>query len=198
MMRDRRDFKIGILAEDLTDCRTLEVLVGRLLQGHGKTASFARRGKDGCANLRRKARAWMGELTDVGCSALILVHDLDRNDETELHGRLSQIPVPRGVLHHICIPVEELEAWFWSCPTALDRVAPGQGKARARPSPHLLANPKESLIRLSASQHGGKARYTTQQNPELAALLDLDLCAQRCLSFRDLSTFIAASVVQVS
>lgn len=204
-MRDKRSVKIGILAEDQTDCKTIEVLVGRLLAASGKTASFSHRGKDGCANLRRKAKAWMSELTDVGCVALILVHDLDRNpsnhalnDEAELRWRLVHIPAPPGVVHHICIPVEELEAWFWSCPTALDRLAPGQGKAKARPSPHLLPRPKEALIKLSAGEHGGKARYTTGQNPELAALLDLDLCASRCPSFRDLRAFLVDSVANAA
>jgi hypothetical protein len=204
-MKDKRSVKIGILAEDQTDCKTIEVLVGRLLSASGKSASFSHRGKDGCANLRRKAKAWMGELTDVGCAALILIHDLDRNpsnhtlnDEAELRGRLAQIPVPRGVAHHICIPVEEVGAWFWSCPTALERVAPGQGNSRAKPSPHLLPKPKEALIKLSAAQHGGKARYTTGQNPELAALLDLELCASRCPSFRDLRSFVVDSVASAA
>ncbi len=205
MMRDRRDFKIGILAEDLTDCRTLEVLVGRLLAVHGKTASFARRGKDGCEHLMRKAKVWMAEMADAGCTALLFVHDLDRdpanrmlNKEPELRRRIEQIPFPKGIARHICIPIEELEAWFWSCPRVLERLAPGQGQSIVKPSPNLVTRPKESLIRLSASQHGGKARYTTQQNPELAALLDLDLCARRCPSFRDLQTFVAESVAAAS
>lgn len=150
-MKDKRSVKIGILAEDQTDCKTIEVLVGRLLSASGKSASFSHRGKDGCANLRRKAKAWMGELTDVGCAALILIHDLDRNpsnhtlnDEAELRGRLAQIPVPRGVAHHICIPVEEVGAWFWSCPTALERVAPGQENSRAKPSPPPSAKAQRS------------------------------------------------------
>lgn len=201
-MRNKPSAKIGILAEDLTDCKTIEVLVDRLLSASGLHVSFFRRGKDGCAHLKRKAKAWMAELTEKGCSALILVHDLDRNpsnhtlnDEAELRSRLSQLPVPRGVALHICIPVEELEAWFWSCPTALDQVAPGHGQASVSRSPHLLKQPKEALIRLSAKQRGGKARYTTQQNPELAQRLDLDLCASRCPSFRDLRSFLQERVL---
>lgn len=189
--------RVGILAEDQTDCETLKVLVRRILAGVGQQASFAHRAKDGCAHLRRKARVWMAELADDGCSLLLLVHDLDRNPqngclhvESELHDRLAEVAVPSGVRRHICIPVEELEAWFWSCPQPLERIAPGQGRSQLHPSPERLAKPKERLMHLSRQHHGGKARYTTGQNPELAALLDLDLCARRCPSFQKLQAFV--------
>ena len=204
-MRTSSGLKVGILAEDRTDCDTLKVLVQRMLAARGHTASFKHRGKDGAAHLVRKAKVWMSELADEGCTVLLLVHDLDRspanqmlNDQHALRVRLDKIPVPKGVVRYICIPIEELEAWFWSCPNALERIAPGTGKDRVQSSPERLTKPKEALIRLSASQRDGKARYTTGQNPELAELLDLELCARRCPSFRDLHTFLAASVVSVS
>jgi hypothetical protein len=186
----------GIIAEDQTDCEALKVIIRRVLGDGATEGSLRSRSANGCGTLRRKAAAWMNELADKGCSAIILVHDCDRDplngelrDEEALRKQLESIAYPAWVRRTICIPVEELEAWFWSDPAVVTRVGRGEGKASA--SPHLIRKPKEELQRLSKAANG-KPRYSTNDNAELAALLDLALCARRCASFRQLVDFIKA------
>lgn len=127
-----------------------------------------------------------------GCVAAIIVHDLDRNpanntlnDEAKLRSALEAIEVPRGLERIVCIPVEELEAWFWADPDVLALV--GNGSAAA--SPHLIKQPKERLIALSRGANQ-KPRYSTNDNERLATKLNLGLCATRCPSFRAMRDFV--------
>jgi hypothetical protein len=186
--------RIGLLTEDRTDSDTLTEIVRRVV---GDEVGVRRRYGGGCSQLVRKAAVWMAELADDGCSALVLVHDLDRNpannmlnNEAELRRLIARATAPAGLRPHICIPIEELEAWFWSDPEILERIAPGLGRAQASPAPHTIQKPKEKLWHLSARAHRN-ARYTPQFNRELARSLNLDLCAQRCPAFRDLRAFLS-------
>jgi hypothetical protein len=60
-------------------------------------------------------------------------------------------------------------------------------------SPHLIRAPKEALTRLSL-QANGRPLYNTNQNESLAALLNLELCAERCASFREFRDFVFTQV----
>jgi hypothetical protein len=134
----------------------------------------------------------MRDLALKGCNFIVIIHDLDRgqntqlNDERALRAHLSAHKVPAGVQRTICIPVEEMEAWWWSDPKLVKRV--GRGKGNAVASPHLKAQPKEALQRLSRDA-GGKPLYSTNDNPWLAESIDLALCAKKCPSFADLRDF---------
>ena len=137
--------QFGILAEDQTDCDALGVLVRRIAgELFDAQVSIRRRSGKGCAKVRKKAEAWMKELAREECQAVILVHDLDRspmnvlNDEEALRQRLAQIEVPEGVERLICIPIEELVAWFWSDPEVVRIV--GRGTGDAHPEPHRIAS----------------------------------------------------------
>jgi len=185
----------GILAEDDTDCAAVGVLVRRsALEVSPAPIGLRRYSGSGCGKLRRKAEPQMRAMARDGCAAVILVHDLDRNpengqlnDEAMLRSQLAALAVPSGLERLICIPVEELEAWFWSDPAIVGEV--GRGKGKAHPSPHLLASPKEALIRLSMAGDK-KPRYSTNDNPKLAEKLALDVCAGRCRAFRELREFV--------
>jgi hypothetical protein len=65
----------------------------------------------------------------------------------------------------------------------------GQGKGAAKPNPHLISQPKEKLIELFK---GGNRKpcYSTNMNVELAEMLDLEICVDRCSSFKDLVEFL--------
>jgi len=110
------------------------------------------------------------------------------NNEARLRAELESIPFPQGTERHICIPIEEVEAWFFSDPKILKKYG-AAGKATA--SPHSVRRPKETLRALSKWENK-KPRYSTNENPRLAAELDLDLCAKRCPAFRAFRTFVAA------
>jgi len=96
-------------------------------------------------------------MSNEGCNAFIIVHDLDRNpqnnalnDEEKLRKTLEKSTSEVGSINkHICIPIEELEVWFWSDPDVIRHVGRGRGEAKLNPC--LITKPKEQLISLSAT-----------------------------------------------
>src|SRR5690348_3677731 len=119
--------RIGVIAEDETDGQTLRVLLQKL---RGSSTRVVIRADGGCGAIGRKGARWVNDLVRDDCAAVIIVHDLDRDrqtgqlrDEAVLRARLEQIPVPRGTKRYVCIPVEELEAWFWADEAVLSRIA---------------------------------------------------------------------------
>lgn len=187
----------AVLAEDQNDCEVIRVLCRRILAARGIADNAWRlhaRAGQGCANLRRKIKPWLAELAEKGCCAAIIVHDLDRNplngnlnNLTELQSRLAAAPVPRGLSRHICIPVEEIEAWFFSCERVLEKVCEKPRKAES--SPARIKRPKETLINLSRGANK-RPRYSQNQNAELAKELNLAECAKRCPEFDALTKFV--------
>jgi hypothetical protein len=184
--------RIAVIAEDDTDCDAIKNIIRRVLDENVSTKKWA---SNGCSTLRRKLSAKLSSLSDDGCNAFVIIHDLDRNPE---NGALNDEIQLRNVLEksasdinrsarHICIPIEELEAWFWSDPKVIKYIGKGKGKASA--NPHSLAKPKEELIKLSRDEKR-RPRYSVNMNAELAEKLDLELCAQRCDSFRELLEFL--------
>lgn len=195
----RSSVRVGILAEDRTDYETIAALVRRIAaKGGAGRGDLGLRGRygGGCSNLRKKARVWTEELVDGGCDAIILVHDLDRNqltgllnDESSLRQALEKIPMATGVARLVCVPVQEIEAWFFACQQTMRAI--GGAATRAHPSPHLIVDPKEKLIELSRGANR-KPRFATNDNPRYAEGLSLDDCARACGSFRDLAAFVTA------
>ncbi len=191
------DFHLGVLAESDNDCEVIRVVVRRILEakgvGPGSWRMHPRAGK-GCAKLRRGAARFLVELAERGCSAAVIVHDLDRssangslNDLALLERELGAIPVPPGLKRLVCIPVEEIEAWFFASADALEKAC---GKPqKAHPSPHLIPRPKEKLIELSRGLNR-RPRYSENDNPRLAEALDIVECTRRCAAFRELHRFV--------
>lgn len=182
------------MAEDQTDCKTVQKIVHRILGKETKTKLWSSKG---CANLKKRLSAQLQLLSSQGCNAFIIVHDLDRNpqnnalnDETKLRQILArEAGKVKGIKQHICIPIEELEAWFWSDPEVIKYI--GRGKGQAHPNPSQISKPKEKLISLSKGANG-KPRYSTNMNAELAKMLNFDLCSTRCPSFKKLVQFLKA------
>lgn len=190
-----RTLRIGLIAEDRTDCETVAVLMCRIAEVKIGIDQYA---ADGCGALRRKAARWLTQIAGDGCAAAVVVHDLDRdpnnhelNDEGALRRRLAEIAAPPGLTRLICVPVEELEAWFWSDPALIKQIGRGRGKASL--SPHSIRQPKEQLQRLSAEANG-RPRYNTTHNVKHARSLDLERCASLCPSFRELREFVRGLV----
>jgi hypothetical protein len=206
--------RIAVIAEDNTDCAAIQNIIHRVLDPNISTKTWASKG---CSHLRRKLSSQLSALSNVGCNAFVIVHDLDRNpengmlnDEAQLRKQLTEkasaSKAERSTCH-ICIPIEELEAWFWSDPDILSYVSTGKVKApentnlkresskknnlkvKASENPHLLVKPKEKLKELSSKEQQ-RPRYSTNMNAELAKRLNLELCAQRCGSFRELLEFL--------
>lgn len=183
---------IALIAEDDTDCDTVRKIVHRVLGTNTKIKPWASKG---CSTLKRKLSAKLKVLSNERCNAFVIIHDLDRNpqnnslnDEEKLRKTLEVASSEvEAIKKHICIPIEELEAWFWSDPDVVKHL--GRGKGEARTNPHLIIKPKEQLIKLSFGENR-KPRYSTNMNVELAEMLNLELCSARCPSFNDLLNFL--------
>lgn len=185
--------RLGVIAEARTDSDTIAILAGRIVMRNPPLV-VRKRGGGGSGNLGRSAEGWSRELVAEGCSVLVIVHDLDRdpqsghlNDADELRLRLDRIRCPEGIPRHICIPVEEIEAWFWSDDETVKLACRGKGKAHA--NPEMIRRPKEELIRLSRGANG-RNRYTPIENPDLAGRLDIKTCARKCPSFALFKAFL--------
>jgi hypothetical protein len=197
-MHSRNSTRFGILCEDGTDAKALGILIRRIASAAGATqgeVGLRSRHGEGCGNLRKKAAIWAKDLADSGCDAIVLVHDLDRshvtnqlNDEAKLRKELDAILVPtEAYSSHICIPIEEFEAWFFSCSRVMRAISGKDGQTHA--NPHSIERPKEKLIGLSRGANR-KPRFSTNDNAKYAEMLDLDACARLCPSFRDLRHFV--------
>lgn len=187
--------RIGILVEDASDYDAVRELVKRsAVRAHRRPPGTKPWIGKGCGKFAAKAARVLAELERNGCAAFVVVHDLDRtgaglNDEAELRQRLMKLNTPGKLPMCICIPVEELEAWFLACPKVMRHVT-GEG-GQDRQNPHLVARPKETLHKLSRAANK-KPRLSTNSNGQLAAMLDLDICEQRCSSLRQLGEFVEA------
>jgi len=182
---------IALLAEDETDCDTIRKIIHRVLGDETPTKPWSSKG---CGFLKRKLSGKLKEMSKKGCNAFIILHDLDRNpsnnslnDERALRAILTKKSSGITQPKHICIPIEEIEAWFWADPGVVQYV--GNGKGHAPPNPHSIIKPKERLMRLSTGENR-KPRYSQNMNAELAEKLNLEVCAQRCPSFKDLLDFL--------
>ena len=201
MVMSRRESKrVGVLAEDQTDCDAIEVIIRRLRRdnfGVDDNLGVNSWGAKGCARLTRKALPRINQWIDKGCIAFIIVHDLDRDqatgalrDQEMLIRELEAIQYPPGAERRlICVPVEELEAWFWSDQQVLNRVARGN-VVKESYHPHRIRDPKGELIRIS--HRNGKPQYSTRDNAQLAKILDLSVCAERCREFGELREFVVS------
>ena len=108
------ELTLGVIAEDDNDCEVIRVLVRRIFEARGVrpgTWRLERRCDQGCSRLKRKAERWLVDLALRGCTAAVVVHDLDRNphngdlnDEAALRRELAAIPVPAGLRRMVCIP----------------------------------------------------------------------------------------------
>jgi hypothetical protein len=84
--------RVGVLAEDETDCNALRELINRILDDIGAPRGGVDRDwGDGCASLRRKARAMLRQMASRGCYAVVFVHDLDRDPA---NGQLRSVVAP--------------------------------------------------------------------------------------------------------
>ena len=177
---------IALIAEDETDCDAVRVIARRVLNNQSlRIKPWAAKG---CGNLKKDLPAKLKAMSNQGCDAFIIIQDLDRNDEAQLRITLEKASSGvKGVNKHICIPIEELEAWFWADPEVVKSV--GRGKGNAERNPDLISSPKEKLIKLSAGENR-KPRYSTNENVKLAERLNLELCAERCPSFKNLIEFL--------
>lgn len=181
---------VGIIAEDKSDVESVKVILNRLKETNVKVEYFV--GK-GCGKIKKKCQSWAGVLKTKGCSSLILIHDLDRNDLKELNNGLLESllpsPIPKYV---ISIPIEEMEAWLIAdidCIKKYFNIAKG---ASIKGTPESIISPKEKIEEMVWLRSGKEKQYlNTEHNSKLFEIADLDKIIKKCPSFSLLNTFIA-------
>ena len=181
---------IGIIAEDNSDFETARVLIKRIL--NKDNLSFKKSVGNGCGKLRRKALDYAVDLKKRGCDMLILFHDLDRNIHRELseelQRKLENAPINKKF---VCIPIEELEAWFIGDPDAVKRTFNLSRKPKFNGCPEMINSPKETLGKQIYFCSGKSTIYlNTKHNLKIAEHICINTVKQRCPSFELLHSFI--------
>lgn len=112
--------KIGIIAEDDSDVKVAEILLGKLR--NRRTFQIKKFIGQGCGKIFSKCRRWADDLSRKGCTLLAIIHDLDQKNETDLRRALVQALEPSPIANYaVIIPIRELEAWLLSDDAAINR-----------------------------------------------------------------------------
>ena len=87
MADSSKSLKIGVIAEEKNDVEVLYELTCKII--NEREFSFKQFVGHGCGKLRRKCGAWAVNLLRRGCTHLVVVHDLDKRNESELRAELD-------------------------------------------------------------------------------------------------------------
>lgn len=183
----------AILAEDVTDARTLRVLVHRLCGP--PTPPVAIEGFEGCGNLLRKGARRLEYHREQGRRRFIVCIDADGPDPRPRRDDLfARVLRPSRVADAAVavVPVQELEAWLLADLSAVRHVITGWRPADVT-SPETIASPKEHLRRLSRGANARPRYVPTQHNERLAEYVDLSKVSRACPSFRPLAAFVTSA-----
>lgn len=181
---------IGIIAEDDSDVECIKHIV---LRNHpGRKIGFKKFVGHGCGKISRKANAWAEIFKKQGCNAIILIHDLDRNEKEVLYKKICKAFLPSPIKKYcICIPIEELEAWLLSDENAFKAIFNIKSILRLPQHPESIKSPKEYISKIVRSATENKVDYlNTKHNEKLAKIIDLNKIESKCPAYNELKTFI--------
>src|SRR5437763_7527340 len=188
MADSRRTIRLGILAEEDSDVTVVRLLLEKIVPSR----SFGIRSfiGHGCGKLRYKCKVWAVQLSDRGCSALLLVHDRDRANESELRAILEAALEPSPIHPYlIVIPIEELEAWLLTDANALRTAFNLKKKPKCPANPELVRDPKERLEDIVWATSGKRKRYVnTIHYARIAAHISLP-SLRKCKAVRPLERY---------
>jgi len=180
--------RIGVIAEDISDVDVFREIVVKIAKRDFAIRKFV---GFGCGKIKRECNRWARNLKEQNCTLLVLLHDLDKNNYTDLQsnliGALSPSPIKNNI---IVIPIKEVEAWLLSDEDAIRAVMNLRTKVSRVPNPENIDNPKEYLGRLIEQKSGGTKHYlNTVHNKKLASMVRLQ-SLERCKSFLHLEKFL--------
>lgn len=183
---------IGIIAEDNSDFETAKILIKRIL--NKDNLCFKKAVGNGCGKLKRKALDYVIDLKRRGCDMVILIHDLDRNDHRDLYeelmNKIENAPLDKKL---ICIPIEEMEAWFLGDPDGIKATFNLTRRPRFNGRPETISSPKETLgEQIYLCSNKSTIFLNTKHNQKIAERICLETVKQRCPSFKQLHTFVTA------
>lgn len=179
----KRHQKVGIIAEDYSDVDSARILIHRI--ANNEKIGIRRVVGKGCGRIRKKCHAWSKQLRLKGCSLLVLIHDLDDKNLTELRRTIGEAIDPCPItLNLICIPVHELEAWLLSDPNAIRTAMHLRRTPKVKFPPETINSPKEYLGELIYRTSNGEKLYiNTKHNSKIATEISIDLVKKKCPSF---------------
>lgn len=182
---------IGIIAEDSSDYESSKAIIKRII--NKKNITFKKAIGNGCGKLRRKALDYAVDLKKRGCNLIIVIHDLDRNDLNILRTELEKIVDGCSKIEKfVCIPVEELEAWFLSDPAGLKDALKLKRVPSIKRPPETITSPKEFLRDLIFSCSDKEKIYiNTKHNELISQSISLELMKQKCPSFQLLFDYVS-------
>lgn len=187
---------IGIIAEDDTDYQAIKILVRRLTGINN--LKFKPKLGGGGGRILNKSLAWSNELARRGCDLLLVFHDLDTNDHGTLKGKLeTRLESSMLSKRYICIPVEEIEAWFLSDPEGIKSTFSLERIPKVDGLPETIHSPKEYLRSKIAKCSNYEITYVPRQNASMAIRLSLEKASQKCPSFKSFKTFIESQIFAV-
>ena len=82
---------LGVIAEDNSDVEVIRALVRRLST---KTVKIKKFTGQGCGKIIGKCRRWTESLRDMGCTRMILMHDLDQKSLKTLREAIDEALAP--------------------------------------------------------------------------------------------------------
>ena len=179
--------QIGVIAEEENDVEVLYEITCKLISEN--TFSFKKFIGHGCGKLRRKCSPWAENLIRRGCNHLVVIHDRDNNDETTIRRCLDNSVKDKGFIGYIIlIPIQEIEAWLLSDPSALKQAFKMKKNPKVPALPESVNNPKEHLKKLIWNTC--QKRYiNTIHNKRIAAEIRLNKL-NVCMSFHPYPNFI--------
>ncbi|MFC5683943.1 DUF4276 family protein [Flavobacterium sp. MAHUQ-51] len=180
---------IGIIAEDNSDFDTIKIIINRLTN---KNLSYKKNIGNGCGKIKKKCKDYVNDLHKRECDLVLLFHDLDRNDYQSLYNTLNkEIKDCTIDKKFICIPVEEIEAWFLSDPEALRKTFKIRKQIKIKGKPETIPSPKEFLEDLVLKSSNKTVIFNNvKHNSKIAQNIDLNLLTNSCQSFNKLEEFI--------
>lgn len=171
---------IGVIAEEYNDVEVLYEVTCKIIPK--EAFSFRHFIGHGCGKIRRKCIAWATNLLQRGCTHLVVMHDLDRNDKTSLRRDLEMAIAKVGFdASLVLIPSEELEAWLLSDPQAIKATFKMRILPKIPKDTEGIASPKEFLAEI-VTRNSKTTYLNTVHNKRIAKNLGLSSIA-RCPSF---------------
>jgi len=183
--------RIGVIAEDTTDYHAIRILTQRIIGAH--QIGFRSKNANGCTKIRSKSATWAIDLKRRGCDMLLIVHDQDDRNyddlKAELNTKLKSSPIPN---YYVCIPVEEIEAWFLADGAAVKKALGLKRAPKIKGFPETIKSPKEFLHSQIAHCSDNEIYFSPAQNQLIAEHVNIDTLISRCPSFRDFHTFVSS------
>lgn len=182
-MSRKKPLTVGIIAEDNSDVDAAKILIRRI--ANQDNIGIKRFVGQGCGRIKRKCQAWARNLKLRGCKYLIVLHDLDRNELQQLQSELDKAISPSPISPYlICIPIEEMEAWWLTDPQAIKKALNLTGALRISGRPQDIKSPKEHIGYLvKKCSNKTKVYLNTEHNSTIAKHLDLGKARLGCDSF---------------